>query len=139
MPFTPLAIGGGVQLGSFVLRKPEDLIKFLADEIKKCKVTGVLSGISGPSRVPFTIEIEKDIVKYKTETQIKKEIITITPNPSGSWSVFLTETDNMENQPRYIFKFPTEIFRANVPDVAEKFFNDLPNLDRTDRVVNKQI
>ena len=68
---------------------------------------------------------------YKNKTQISKKVITVTPDANNYWEVSLIETDNMTDEPRWIFKFPTEIWRANVEDLQSKAFNDLKNLDRT--------
>lgn len=103
------------------------------DEINKCIVYGNFDNNSGPVITPFTIELEITTVKYKIQTQIEKEVIIVTPRADGYWEQELIETDNMENEPRYIFNFPTEIYRANVENVASKNFWDLKNLDRTSK------
>jgi hypothetical protein len=98
------------------------------ESLNKCVVWGYAYDAEGdPSDDNIIIKLNAGVVKYKTETTIVNETITITPNSNnGYWEVELVENDNMANSVKYIFNFGKNgVFVRTVPNAASKNFYDL--------------
>lgn len=74
----------------------------------------------------FTVQLSKDAVKYKDETILRDDIISVSPDAStGYWDVELIETANMENGVFYNFTFGDRLYHKLVPNEATKNFWEL--------------
>jgi hypothetical protein len=97
------------------------------DTIDRCLVWGYAKN-NGESvnTTSFVVYLEKDHVNYKTNTIIRQERITITPDTSGYFKQKLVETENMKGSPRYIFEWATDDLEyRNIPNQARAFYGDL--------------
>lgn len=97
------------------------------DTINTCIVWGVASTMTGaPLTDTITVSLNKESVQYKTDTVIRSETITITPDSvTGYWEVELVETENMETAARYIFDFGGDRYERQVPNEDDKKFWEL--------------
>lgn len=101
------------------------------DTISMCTVWGYQYDLEGnASQETFTIILSDDEVQYKTQTMIRRETITITPDSNGYWEIDLVENENMENiggaSVQYIFNFGNDnILRRTIPNETSKNFYEL--------------
>jgi hypothetical protein len=97
------------------------------DVIDTCTVWGYMRNNDGTvNSSAFTVRLEKDVVKYKTNTLIRSKEITVTPDDSAYFEVDLVETDNMDGSPKYIWEYATgQLEYCNVPNQARAFRGDL--------------
>jgi hypothetical protein len=99
----------------------------IPDTIDTCIVWGYLKDNQGnPDQSTITVFLNKDRVLYKTNTTIVSERITVTPDDVGYWEVELIETENMEDDSKYVFDFGDGIItRKQIPNESTKNYYDL--------------
>lgn len=97
------------------------------EEIELCTVWGYHYDNDGnPDSESFSIYLSEEQSKYKTQTTIKREVLTITPDSQGYWEVELVENANMETGIQYVFDFGNgEIFTRTVPNEDYKNYYEL--------------
>ena len=95
----------------------------IPDSIHKCIVWGYLKDSEGnPLQTTFTVYLNKDVVKYKTNISIRNQEIEVTPDSDGYWEIELLDTENMEGEDvHYIFKFSEKRYlKRRVPEEESK-------------------
>lgn len=96
------------------------------DTIDKCIVWGTQVDAQGiASTSDILIELIDRAVKYKTNTMIDREIITITPDSTGFWEVELIENENMTGNQGYKFTIDAKNYYKVIPDEPNRAFWDL--------------
>ena len=74
----------------------------------------------------FTVQPSMDGIEYSSVTQIRDDIIYITPDEnSGEWEVNLIDNDEAEVGSYYIFRFGNRFERKIVPKTNEIEYNNL--------------
>jgi hypothetical protein len=97
------------------------------DIIDKCIVH--FTNLNDKGLVPgdsFEVYLENDHIKYKTSTMINRSIDVIVSDPNNGYAeVTLVETENMEGDQKYIFKFKNLIERKSIPNEVSKNYYEL--------------
>lgn len=93
-----------------------------ADVIDKCSVWGYQKNDLGvPDVTPFTIQLNSDTVKYKTNTTLRRVVHSVTPDDVGYFEVDLIETTNMPIGSGYIVKYSDNDYVVKkIPNVSSK-------------------
>jgi len=97
------------------------------DTIETCIVHGYSIDPEGnPSTDTFSVQLENDVVEYKTNTILRQEKITVTPDAAGFFEVILVECENMIGTNYYLFDFGKGLeYRVSVPNSGTAKLNDL--------------
>lgn len=82
-----------------------------------------------PSQDVIEITLFQNVAEYSTENQIRNKTIYVTPDENGKWSRELADTESMESESFYSFKFTNRIKRKTIPKVAEIEFNNLEDFE----------
>ena len=78
-----------------------------------------------PDTTPITIQLSEKASTYKSTAQITGNPIYITPRDNGYWEVELVDTDNMNEDVKYIFIIGGKKYIKSVPELDEVNFNEL--------------
>lgn len=97
------------------------------EDIDVCIVWGYNKNNGGAADdSSFTVQLSRDAIKYKNETIVRDDLITVTPDSStGYWEIELIENANMSGIAYYNFTFDEQIYHRIVPNEASKNFWDL--------------
>jgi len=97
------------------------------DIIESVDVSGVLLDSEGnPVTTAFTVYLLSRFVKYKTNTTIIRNTITVTPDATGYWEATLVETTNMKGDQYYVFDFGDYEVIKQIPNTSSTVdFDDL--------------
>ena len=100
------------------------------ESIRTCVVWGYNYNPDGtPSTETFEIRLNTDGIKYKSESVVRYESLTVTPDSNGYWEQDLIETVNMPDTVYYRFIFSDRIaeIEKDVPDQDSSNIWDLPD------------
>lgn len=101
----------------------------MADSYDLVEVVGNQQINSGESIVPFTVYLSENFAVYKLNSNIDREIVTVTPDSNGDWAVDLIENTNMAGSVGYIFDFGDRTSIKVVPSTpATHDYYDLETL-----------
>lgn len=93
------------------------------DTVDTCIVWGTQIDAQGnPSQEEITVYIIDRAARYKINTSLDKELITITPDSTGFWEVELVENENMEDDQGYKFVIDGKSHYKVVPNEPNKEF-----------------
>lgn len=94
----------------------------VADTIEKCSVWGYQKNDLGvPDLTPFTIQLNSDTIKYKTNTLLRRVVHSIIPDDVGYFEVDLIETTSMPVGSGYIIKYSNNDYATKkIPNVSSK-------------------
>jgi len=95
-------------------------------EEETCVVYGYLKDEAGNVLTSsITVTLSDEMRNYKTETQIKKTGVTVTPDASGYWEVELLTNSGDSGGDKYVFNFGNTKVTKTITTSQTVAFNDL--------------
>lgn len=95
--------------------------------LKTIKVRGKNLDLNGESGLQIKVSLNQKLVLYKDAIQVVGDEKIVIPDADGYWEIDLLDTDNMSENPFYIFDIGGMKYRRYLPvSVSDYEFADLP-------------